>query len=338
MRFILAVLFVFISIPATTAHAEKLNAGFVQGIWFSEPTVFVGDTVRVYVALRNNTDHDLTGTIRFDDAGTRIGNSYVSALPGRLVEGWVDWTPTYGEHKITATLTDISIHEVGKSPEQTQVADMIAEHNIDVDLDTDNDGIGNKIDTDDDSDGISDNDEVKNNTDPLVKNNIVQKETTRTESEPKETLIAASASQKTVFANAEEGLEKFTDNSIADTTLQTVTEKIAETKEVLDTYRESRKNELDTYIKGERTSDSFIASSTDTLATITRSRIQNTDQSFLMAVIDGGKALISGVYTLILWLTSNALGHPAILELILLVGILYFVYRTARSFGRRPRY
>ncbi len=77
----------------TAILAAEFNAGFVQGLWYSDEHLIDDKTIRIYVALRNNTKHDLTGTVRFEDGTKRIGSTEIRALPGRLVEAWIDWLP-----------------------------------------------------------------------------------------------------------------------------------------------------------------------------------------------------------------------------------------------------
>ena len=69
---------------ATTASAEEFNAGIVQGLWYSQEDIFAGDTVRIYVAIRNNTGSDLTGTIEFKDAEKPIDRKNVESLDGPI--------------------------------------------------------------------------------------------------------------------------------------------------------------------------------------------------------------------------------------------------------------
>ncbi|MCF7815934.1 MAG: hypothetical protein K9M10_03115 [Candidatus Pacebacteria bacterium] len=149
-------------------HAEEINAGFVQGIWYSSEPIFVGVPTRVYVAFRNNTQHDLTGTIRFTDNEKRIGSFEVSALSGRLVEAWIDWTPTFGEHSLAASLSEAELHILGEGVSPLDITDIAIEETVPVDYDSDKDGIGDQIDNDDDNDGVSDVDEKINGTDPLI--------------------------------------------------------------------------------------------------------------------------------------------------------------------------
>jgi len=149
---------------------EEINAGFVNGLWYSEDTIFAEETVRVYVAIRNNTDADLTGMVTFFNNDKKIGTQTITALNGRIIESWIDWKPAYGENTIKAELSQLKLSVVGKDIENINIAIAAATDNIFVDYDTDGDNIGNNTDSDDDNDSISDIEETRNNTNPLVKN------------------------------------------------------------------------------------------------------------------------------------------------------------------------
>lgn len=330
----------------SAARAEELNAGFVQGLWYSSPTLFAGEPARIYVALRNHTDQDLTGAVKFTDNGKRIGVTNVSALPGRLVEAWIDWTPGYGEHAIVATLSEVRMHTIGETPEAGEVESMLAEDTIMIDYDTDKDGVGNIADTDDDNDSISDTDEAAQGSDPLIANiqkkEVVQtaeKETVRaTEESPTRATLASSSTM--------EGLERFThDGGTIDNLLSNVTEKVTSAKTSLDTYRASRTDTAAQYFAKSTTTSSsslsdakgaVLSSSPQALATITRSKIESGNAGFLGAVWDGGKAIVGGFFTFALFLLSTLLANTMLIQVALLLGIVFLVYRTARKFGRRP--
>ncbi len=359
MKYHIAVLLVCLTLfTPTPSHAEdELNAGFVQGLWYAAPTLFAGEPTRVYVALRNYTDRDLTGTVRFTDNGKRIGVSYVSALPGRLVEAWVDWTPSYGEHAVTATLSEIRFHTIGENGESAEVISMLAEDTIMVDYDTDKDGIGNIQDTDDDNDTLLDTAEAANGTDPLVSTPIknaaaiagaVNTTSSGSGNSSKKDVPETERDEKLASVSITQGLEEYTsDGGTIDNLLSNVTEKVTTAKEAVDTYREKRADTIAPYFnKGSGLSSSTIESAKDTLldtapnelATITRTQIEKSDEGFLYAMIEGGKALVGGFYTLILFGLSSILAHPILIQLGLLLGIVYIVYRVARKFGRRPGY
>lgn len=348
---ILVILFLILTIlKVPTVWAEEINAGFVQGIWYGNKTLFANTPARIYVALRNNSDTDLTGTIRFSDNSIRLGTTQVSALPGRIVEAWVDWTPTYGTHTITATLVDVRAHAVGENAEAVEVESTIAEDTIAIDYDTDGDEIGNDIDTDDDADGLPDIDEVVNKTNPLVSD---QNETNTPQSDTptilqKETAEATPVTgEVSVPTQTLEGLEQYTDTGTVDTLMSNVTAKIVDAKSTLDMYRDTRTRTKDISNTMPNTGNLLTTPILETgstsipissIATITRSRIPENETGFLERTLAAGDTLLGGVYTFLLWVLSNALSQPAVLEVLLLVSILYVVYRTARRLAKRPNF
>jgi hypothetical protein len=340
MRFFLIIFLLLSALSPSLVLGESLNAGFVEGLWYSGEPVTVGEPTRIYVALRNNTDHDLTGTVRFSDNGTRIGTSYVNALPGRLVEAWIDWTPQYGEHKIVATLSDVRVHILGENPGSGAVEDTIAEDVLFADYDTDKDGIPNQTDTDDDGDTVSDTDEITKGTDPL-KADLMKKDESPATTPPKEvssTRSETKSESKTPSTPLPgSGLEKYVPEGTARALVTTVTDTIIDTKLSLDTYRDTRSDAIKEYLsQGQRdTEESASTEAPGSGAAITRTKIESSDGGFFKAAIDAGKALVRGSYSLILWLASVTLSHPAILELLLLIFIISLIYRTARRLGRR---
>jgi hypothetical protein len=332
-RLVSLAILLLIASGTTPVGAEELNAGFVQGLWYAHDPVIAGEPTRIYVALRNNTDTDLTGTVRFTDNGSRIGVAYVSALPGRIVEAWVDWTPAYGEHTVAASLTNVQVHAIGESPETGEVANTLSETKIFVDYDTDKDGLLNEIDLDDDGDTVSDEAERERGTNPL-KADPIPTEKKDEETEKKETPKVTTITQTQTSDTPRTGLEEYIPNGRMQTLVESVTETIAETKSSLDAYRSERKSELEEYFSTSSATTISSPDSTSGVATITRSRVDQ-DENFAEAVVRGGKALLSGLYSVVLTIISLLLAWPAILELALLLLIIYFIYRTARRFGRR---
>lgn len=324
---------IFLLFPFVS-HSEELNAGFVQGLWYSSDTVFAKIPTRIYVALRNNTSHDLTGTVRFMDNGTRIGSSEVRALSGRLVEAWTDWTPSYGEHTITATISNAELHIIGGATESIDTSEIVAKDVLDIDYDTDGDGIGNETDLDDDDDGTSDIDETTRGSNPLIPN---PKETSTEKTTQKNTEVKNTNSDTIASKNSatERGLEKYIGEGTTNSLLSNVTEKVEHAKQSLDKYRTERNDEI--YKDKTPTTTRVVPEglSADN-ATITRSKIETND-NLLNSFISGISSLLKNIYTFILWISSRALSYPALIQFILLIGILYTIYRIARSIGRRPR-
>ena len=179
MKKILFVLFFSFCLLGTiqTANAEPgkeggtVNAGFVSGIWYSKSPFFSGDSVRIYAAIQNQSGSDLTGTLAIYDGARLLGEAPFSAIAGRLVEQWVDWKATGGPHQVYAIIKNAKKTAVGGVPEpiNLQFASSTPEA-IEVDLDTDRDGVGNQQDADDDNDGVSDTQEQAEGTNPLITN------------------------------------------------------------------------------------------------------------------------------------------------------------------------
>lgn len=333
-------LLLLILLPSTLYGAE-LNAGFVQGLWYGNEHVIADTETRIYVAFRNTTSHDLTGTVRFTDNGEPAGTALINALPGRIVEAWIDWIPDYGEHTITASLSDVRINPIGAQTEAAEVENTITEGTVFADFDTDHDQIPNTYDPDDDNDSVSDTDEIQGGTNPLVATPQENINSGREES-TKETGDSIDSNERSkdegevrgAETSSREGLEQYLNGGRTETALASFTEVLHETKSNLDGYRNERNDAIKGYFKDQTIVVEEPTTTSDGTATITRRMIEK-EESFLESVIRGGKAILASLYTFILWITSQSLAHPALIELLLLLSLLYFLYRIARRLGRR---
>jgi hypothetical protein len=332
-----------LAIPQANIHGETLNAGFVEGIWYATDPVFADIPNRVYVAFRNYAQDDFSATIYFADNGKRIGSSEVNALSGRLVEAWVDWTPAQGSHTLSVTLAHATTHGVGTTERTIDVSDFLVEDTISVAYDTDRDGIPNPEDTDDDNDGVSDTDESVRGSDPLVANPVTSQSPSTSEAsaekDAKYTKSSTDDTEKkvpTIASDQTEGLERFAGAGTIDTLLGNVTEKVGDARRSVDTYREARneKLSLESFTTTDTSTSISEPSGTDT-ATITRTQI-GTKNTLLKAFIEGVSGILQSIWTFVLWALSQALGHPALMQVFLLLGILYTFYRLMRRVGRRP--
>ena len=175
MNYIFAILFLSFAFSTPVFGAEETplkNAGFVQGnIWYSKTPFFAGDKVRIYTIIFNGSAEDLTGSVEFLDNGTPIGkSSFAISGGGRVRDVWVDWIVKDGKRTITARIADASTTDaLGKKKIVVLENRETGKSELQVDFDTDRDGVGNVDDLDDDNDNVSDIDEVKNGTDPLNK-------------------------------------------------------------------------------------------------------------------------------------------------------------------------
>lgn len=348
MKWVLS--FVLLSTLATPVLAEEFNAGIVQGLWYSQETLFAEQPVRIYVAIRNNTGSDLTGTVEFYHGDTRIDRVSVSALDGRIIERWTDWIPTHGEHTISATLTRTKLHTVGESSETIEVTAALSEDTVFVDYDTDEDGIGNKNDLDDDGDGVSDIDEKTNGTDPLQYDEPPTPESkveSPKESESESSIDTNNGSNSEVSVNSStSGLEQYLTPSRADTVLSSVTQLVTNSKEKLDNYRHSRavqNGTADPIVEEVDVNENGFGEITRTTDSKNKSKSvkekpkAQKPNGFLGDIFTFVGTILNGIYTGILTVLSFALGHPIFIQLFILFAILFGLYKTAQKMSRRPQ-
>ncbi len=316
------------------AFAEDINAGFVRGFWYSSDAVFADTPTRVYVAIRNNTGADLTGTVTFFANDKRIGTQPVSALNNRIIESWVDWEPAYGEYELRAELSRVKLSAVGATTETVDSALAAATDTLFVDYDTDRDGAGNTTDTDDDNDTVTDEDEAVRGSDPLKKD--TEGDDTRVSDTEDTREVSATTN---VSPDTAGGLERYLTPSRADTLLGGITTWANTAKDKLDTYREERaaaKRRADAPPAIAVNNDGFgeITRTTgDVISEANRDEAPNGIVSDFIGLV--GK-LLAGIMSLVLFTLSWTLGHALILQLLLLIGILGGTYFLARKMGGRP--
>ncbi|MDI6603496.1 MAG: thrombospondin type 3 repeat-containing protein, partial [Patescibacteria group bacterium] len=154
-------LIVFFTNTLTFAQSnEKVNAGVVNGIWFSLFPFFSGDDVRIYCAIQNQSGFDIIGKLQFYNGDRLLGERDFSVINGHLVEGWIDWKAQEGEQELWVQIVEAKKSLPGRIPEPI-ILKFASTPRIKqfVDLDTDGDRIGNREDPDDDNDGLSDEEE-----------------------------------------------------------------------------------------------------------------------------------------------------------------------------------
>jgi hypothetical protein len=335
MRALLFLLF-FLSLTPFTFAVEE-NAGIVQGIWYADEEVFVDRPTRVYVAVRNNTGSDLTGTIEFYDGDKKLGRKSIQALNGHIVESWTDWNASYGNHTLKATLSRIELHKVGETEEEVEVTSAIAEDALFVDYDTDKDGIGNETDTDDDNDQKSDESEQRDGTDPLKSDTPRAEESSSNENEDDQSHAPSTdgtGSDENADGSTPLGVERYLGDGRVHETVSNITSVINDTKVKIDEYRKERKEKQETKKVESETYQSGFG--TTTSSTGEGQAIDEWSLSdFFAVVFDLFKTIFSWVYTLVLAIISFTLGYPMLVQVGVLLLILILLFKTAAKFGRR---
>jgi hypothetical protein len=101
---------IFAILPAATYASAPV--GFVDGIWLDTTKIHAGEQVRIYVAVRNSASTAVSATLKMHAGGRTLPAKPIRALPGRLIESWVDWTPNApGTTTLSATLTDVVLDQ-----------------------------------------------------------------------------------------------------------------------------------------------------------------------------------------------------------------------------------
>ena len=169
-----AIIFSLFLAPVFAFAAPLSNAGFLQGgIWYSKDPFFAGETVRVYAAIFNSGNGDISGTVEFLDNQKSLGKSdFFVERGGKFSQVWIDWNVDKGRHSVEAIITKASLVGPGGVLTPVEIAQTKAQEDSRlVEEDTDKDQVGNSADADDDNDGVSDAEEIKKGANPLLADN-----------------------------------------------------------------------------------------------------------------------------------------------------------------------
>lgn len=167
MRFFgISLFFLTLLFPLASFAQGGANVGLVKGIWFSKDPFFAGETVRVYGAIQNNSGQDVIGNMVFYDGDEVLGEKEFSAIDGRIIEQWMDFTAKKGSRTFKVGLRELFTDDVNKEPIPSESINADASDTVFVDGDLDEDGIGDEQDDDIDGDGFSNEEEEAEGTDP----------------------------------------------------------------------------------------------------------------------------------------------------------------------------
>lgn len=148
-------------------QAQSFNTGLIEGIWFSKDVYTLGENIRIYTAVQNNSGFDVTGEVHFFDNGESIAVEPFTVLNNRIVEVL---TNTEAESEGVRTFM-VSVEELkANNPENNETfvpSKRISRGDVLVIRDSDGDGVADGDDRDDDNDGFSDNAEKRQGSDPL---------------------------------------------------------------------------------------------------------------------------------------------------------------------------
>jgi len=163
---VLGIVLMVCILPICVSGATNINAGIINGVWFSKLPFFTGDKIVIYTAFQNQSGKELNGTIEFVHNESVIGSKPFTAKAGEFITRSINWTTTYGDHTFKVRIKElvddkgVAVSPVAKTDTEVQSQIFFGDN------DTDGDDTGDEVDTDDDNDGVPDIQEKKDGTDP----------------------------------------------------------------------------------------------------------------------------------------------------------------------------
>lgn len=117
---------IFLTAP-TVASAATLNAGFVNGVWYSKYPFYADDLINIYSAIQNRSDTDLSGKVGFYIDDVEIGNTSVKVAKSSIAIASIQWKATTGNRAIHAKIIEL------RTPDGTLVSSNVLAAKTDAD-------------------------------------------------------------------------------------------------------------------------------------------------------------------------------------------------------------
>ena len=99
------VMLAIISTPISVYAA--LNAGVVNGVWFSQTEPVAGTEIRIFTAIQNQSSKTIAGTVSFLVNSEIIGSTPFSVTSNDVVPVSIAYTFLGGEHDVSAYITSV---------------------------------------------------------------------------------------------------------------------------------------------------------------------------------------------------------------------------------------
>jgi hypothetical protein len=99
VKYIILTLFLF----PFFVHADTkpvINAELLTAVWYSEATIYEGDTLSIYGGIQNHSKADIAGSASFYVDGTSIGSTPFVSHSQSLLEISHSWISSIGTHSV----------------------------------------------------------------------------------------------------------------------------------------------------------------------------------------------------------------------------------------------
>ncbi|MAZ67153.1 hypothetical protein CL652_00020 [bacterium] len=101
----LGIFTIFITAAPLFAFAAALNAGVVNGVWFSDPNPEAGEEVRIFTAVQNSSGETVSGTVAFLVNGDIVGSVAFTVDNNEVRAVSVPYVFEDGAHEVSAYIT-----------------------------------------------------------------------------------------------------------------------------------------------------------------------------------------------------------------------------------------
>lgn len=110
IAFLLIIITCSILIPIFV-HAA-VNAGVVNGIWFSKSNPQAGETISIFTAVQNQSARPVVGSVGFLVNGDIVGTKKFSVKSNDVVPVSIEYTFLGGKHEVSAYITSVEDESV----------------------------------------------------------------------------------------------------------------------------------------------------------------------------------------------------------------------------------
>lgn len=84
-----------------------VNAGVVNGVWFSKANPKEGETIQIFTAVQNQSTEKITGSVVFLVNGDIIGTKKFAVAPNDVIPVSIGYTFLGGEHDVSAYIASV---------------------------------------------------------------------------------------------------------------------------------------------------------------------------------------------------------------------------------------
>ncbi len=110
-----ALLFIFLLFPistSATSHPTALNAGVINGVWFSTASPEAGEEVRIFTAIQNQSTETISGSVAFLVNTKIVGSASFTVPRNNVLSVSIPYVFPGGDYDVSAYITSVENQNV----------------------------------------------------------------------------------------------------------------------------------------------------------------------------------------------------------------------------------